>query len=181
MEAVITGKGVEITPALRSYTESKLNKLDRIVSDVMDVHVTLGVQKYLQIAELTVKTRNGGFSASAQTTDMFASINEAIDNLARQARRQNKRIKSKKGHRRPARTDVWEAPEPLEAGEQIANSSAKLRRKRVPIKPMSVEEAALQVRSADEGFLVFRNASSNNLNIVHRRDDGDIDLIEPGE
>jgi len=100
METVIGGKGIEITPALRSFTENKLKKLDRVFNGVMDVHVTLSVQKYLQIADLTVKTRSGGFSATAQTTDMYASINDAIDNLVKQARRQKKRIKSRKGPKR---------------------------------------------------------------------------------
>ena len=179
METVIGGKGIEITPALRSFTENKLKKLDRVFNGVMDVHVTLSVQKYLQIADLTVKTRSGGFSATAQTTDMYASINDAIDNLVKQARRQKKRVKSRKGPKRGEKTGAWQAPEePLPEGAR-SEAEPRLRRERLPVKPMSVEEAMLQVRAADEGFIVFRNAVSDELNVIYRRKDGDIGLIEP--
>jgi len=162
METVIGGKGIEITPALRSFTENKLKKLDRVFNGVMDVHVTLSVQKYLQIADLTVKTRSGGFSATAQTTE-----------------RQKKRIKSRKGPKRGEKTGAWQAPEePLPEGVR-SEAEPRLRRERLPVKPMSVEEAMLQVRAADEGFIVFRNAVSEELNVIYRRKDGDIGLIEP--
>lgn len=179
MEISISGKGIEITPALRSFAESKLKKLTRLTSSAMDVHVTLSVQRYLQIADLSVKTRNGGFSARGQTTDMYASINEAVDNLIKQTRRQSRRIKSHKGRKRPERSEVWEEP-PLE--EEIAESTEppfKLLRERVSVKPKSLEEALLQIRSAENDFLVFRNSATSDLNILYRRKDGNYGLIEP--
>ena len=181
MEIVVSGKGIEITPALRSYAESKLNKLTRVFSSVMDAHVTLSVQKYLQIADVTVKTRNGGFTARAQTTDMYASINEAIDNLVKQARRAGKRIKSHKGHSRPARVEAWEEAPPEAATEPPAGSkgSQQLRRERLRAKPLSIEEAVMQLRSSDTGFLFFRNAATSELNVIYRLKDGGCALIEP--
>ncbi len=140
--------------------------------------MTLSVQKYLQIADLTVKTRSGGFSATAQTTDMYASINEAIDNLVKQARRQSKRIKSRKGQKRGNREPEWEGPM-TEAPEEEPRSEPRLHREQVSLKPMSVEEARLQVRGSDHGFIVFRNAASQEINVIYRRNDGDIGLIEP--
>ena len=179
METDIGGKGIDITPALRSFTENKLRRLERVFNGVMDVHVTLSVQKYLQIADLTVKTRSGGFSATAQTTDMYASINEAIDNLVKQARRQSKRFKSRKGQKRGDREPEWEGP-PVEAPEEEKPSAEpRLHREKVSLKPMSIEEARLQVRGSDHGFIVFRNAASQELNVIYRRNDGDIGLIEP--
>jgi putative sigma-54 modulation protein len=180
MEITITGKGIEITPALRSYTESKLKKLNRLISSAMDVHATLSVQRYLQIVDLSIKTRNGGFSARGQTTDMYASINEAVDNLLKQARRQSRRIKSHKGRRRPERAEVME--ELVVAEEETAEEGQEpntVIRERVSVKPLSLEEAILQMRAADGEFLVFRNAANSELNIVYRRKDGSFGLIEP--
>lgn len=187
MEIVVSGKGIEITPALRSYTESKLNKLTRVFSSVMDAHVTLSVQKYLQIADVSVKTRNGGFTARAQTTDMYASINEAIDNLVKQARRAGSRIKNHKGHGRPARAEAWEEAAPEAAPEPPAGAEGggkgkgqpRLQRERMRAKPLSLEEAMLQLRGSDTGFLFFRNAATSELNVVYRRKDGGCALIEP--
>ncbi len=181
MEIVVSGKGIEITPALRSYTESKLNKLTRVFNSVMDAHVTLSVQKYLQIADVTVKTRNGGFTARAQTTDMYASINEAIDNLVKQARRAGKRIKSHKGHGRPTRAEGWEeaAPEAEPEPPGGGKGQPRLQRERMRAKPLSLEEAMLQLRGSDTGFLFFRNAATSELNVVYRRKDGGCALIEP--
>jgi putative sigma-54 modulation protein len=186
MDTAIGGKGIEITPALRSFTENKLKKLERVFEGVMDVHVTLSVQKYLQIADLTLKTRHGGFSATAQTTDMYASINDAIDNLVKQARRQSKRYKDRKGQRRAPHNKAWEEPMPLppeepeEEGEAAESAAGpQLRIERTPLKPMSVEEAMLQVRASDNGFIVFRNAITEELNVIYLRQDGDLGLIEP--
>jgi putative sigma-54 modulation protein len=187
METAIGGKGIEITPALRSFTENKLKKLERLFDDVMDVHVTLSVQKYLQIADLTIKTRRGGFSATAQTTDMYASINDAIDNLVKQARRQNQRSKSRKGQRRGQRGKGWEEALPqvsvleeeAEEQETEVGGGPQLRIERIPMKPMSIEEAMLQVRASDNGFIVFRNSATEELNVIYMRKDGDIGLIEP--
>ncbi|HUX08134.1 MAG TPA: ribosome-associated translation inhibitor RaiA [Acidobacteriota bacterium] len=178
METVIGGKGIDITPALRSFTENKLKKLERVFDGVMDVHVTLSVQKYLQIADLSVKTRQGGFSATAQTTDMYASINDAIDNLVKQARRQGRRVKSHKGQRRAPHSKVW--PEStLEEEEEPSVGKSELIVERLPLKPLSVEEAMLQVRASDNGFIVFRNSTTEELNVIYLRSDGDIGLIEP--
>jgi putative sigma-54 modulation protein len=180
MDITITGKGIEITPALRSYTESKLRKLNRLTTTAMDVHATLSVQRYLQIVDLSVKTRNGGFSARGQTTDMYASINEAVDNLIKQARRQSRRIKSHKGRRRPERAEVMEE---LVVAEQKSPGEGQepytVVRERASVKPLSLEEAVLQMRAAESDFLVFRNAANSELNIVYRRKDGSFGLIEP--
>ncbi len=178
METVIGGKGIDITPALRSFTENKLKKLERVFESVMDVHVTLSVQKYLQIADLSVKTRQGGFSATAQTTDMYASINDAIDNLVKQARRQGRRVKSRKGQRRPPHSKVWE-DSTLEEEEAPSAGKPELIVERLSVKPMSVEEAMLQVRASDNGFIVFSNSTTEELNVIYLRGDGDIGLIEP--
>lgn len=180
MEINIAGKGIEVTPALRSYTESKLKKLSRFLSANIDVHATLSVQKYLQVVDLSIKTRNGGFSARGQTTDMYASINEAVDNLVKQVRRQSRRIRSHKGRQRPERSEVWEEEIPVEELEgAMPDGSLGLKRERIPVKPMSLEEALLRIQSAENDFLVFRNATTSELNIVYRRKDGHLGLIEP--
>lgn len=177
MDIVFSGKGISINPAIRSYTENKLGKLTRLVSDIIDIQVTLSVQKYLQIVDITVKSSNGGFTAAAQTTDMYASVNEAVDNLLKQVRRSSRRAKSHKGRRRPDRAEVWEETSTEAAGETPAGPKVLV--ERLPVKPMSVEEATMQISASENNFIVFRNSTGNALNILYRRRDGDLGLIEP--
>lgn len=176
MEITITGKGFDVTPAIRSYIENKLQKVYRIVSDIMDLTVTLSIQKHLQIVDFSVKTRSSLFTSHGSTTDMYASINEGIDNLLKQARRQMKKVKSHKGRNRAEITDL--VPDEV---EEENDGQPVIHKERMPVKPMSLEEASLQLRGGDDDFILFRNSTTSELNLIHRRKDGSIGLIETNQ
>lgn len=179
MDPTITGKGIEITPAIRSYVETKLGKVERFVQNIIDLNVTLSTEKHLINADFFVKTKNAQFASHGSTTDTFASINEGIDNLTKQIRRANKKIKSHKGRARKELQDI----EPItdiavtEEGEEVSEEK-DIHRETMPIKPLSIEEARLQLRSADQGFILFRNATSSEINLLYRRKDGSLALVE---
>jgi putative sigma-54 modulation protein len=177
MEITITGKGIDITPAIRSYIENKLQKVYRIVSDIMDLTVTLSIQKHLQIVDFSVKTRSSLFTSHGSTTDMYASINEGIDNLLKQARRQMKKVKSHKGRNRAEITDLL----PESEVEEEKSNEPVIHRERMPVKPMSLEEASLQLRGGDTDFILFRNSTTSELNLIYKRKDGSLGLIETNQ
>jgi putative sigma-54 modulation protein len=177
MEIMVTGKSIEITPALRSYIDSKLQRVYRIISGIMDVHVTLSVQKHLQLVDVTIKTRTSTFTSHGSTTDMYASINEGIDSLLKQARRQKRKVTSQRTRRRAEAGDIASLETPAEeSGETFGGVT--LIRERMPIKPMSLEEAMLQLRGGDQDFILFQNATTSDLSLLFRRKDGNLGLIE---
>jgi putative sigma-54 modulation protein len=144
----------------------------------MDVQVILGVQKHLQIVDFTIKTRHSVFTSSGSTTDMYASINEGLDNLLKQARRQRKKVRSVKGRKRMEITEML--PDyPEEKTDEPENEP--IHRERMPIKPMSLEEAVLQLKSAENEFLLFRNSTTSELNLIFKRKDGRLGLIETNQ
>lgn len=182
MDVIITGKSINVTPALRSYVENKLQRIFRIIKDVMDVHVTLSVQKHLQSVDITVKTRNSIFTSHGRTSDMYASINEGMDSLLRQAKRQNKKMKSHKGRKRGDITElIQESAVEIVEEDKSSNTPPSILRESMSIKPLSLEEAMLQIEAAENGFLLFRNANTAELNLIYKRKDGKLGLIETSQ
>jgi putative sigma-54 modulation protein len=85
MKVIFTGRHVEVSEALRTFAEERFQKMIPYLDDIIDVHVTLSVEKHRHMAEVSVKTRGGDFLASTETDDMYASLSQALDKLETQA------------------------------------------------------------------------------------------------
>ena len=85
MKVIFTGRHVEVSDALRVFTEERIEKMTSYLDDIIDVHVTLSVEKHRHSAEVSIKTRGGDFLASTETDDMYASLSQALDKLETQA------------------------------------------------------------------------------------------------
>ena len=85
MKVIFTGRHVEVSEALRQFAEDRFQKMTPYLDDIIDVHVTLSVEKHRHMAEVSVKTRGGDFLASTETDDMYASLSQALDKLETQA------------------------------------------------------------------------------------------------
>ena len=98
MKVDFTGRHMEVSDALRHFAQERLGKMTPYLDDVIDAHITLGVEKHRHQAELSVKTRNHEYLASAETDDMYQSLSQALDKLEHQAHKQaGKRQASFKG------------------------------------------------------------------------------------
>ncbi len=85
MKVIFTGRHVEVSDALRTFAEERIEKMTPYLDDIIDVHVTLSVEKHRHMAEVFVKTRHTEFLASTETDDMYASLSQALDKLETQA------------------------------------------------------------------------------------------------
>lgn len=170
MKVNITGRKIDISTGIRSFTEKKLTKLDKFFDDAADAQVTLSVEKERQTAELTIYF--GGFVYRAEDTseDMYASIDRAIDLIERQIRKNKTRLEKKL--RDGAFTAAPEAVDAEEKEFKIVKS------KKHAIKPMSPEEAILQMNLLGHEFFVFHNDETDKIDIVYKRKDGNYGLIE---
>jgi putative sigma-54 modulation protein len=171
-----TGRQVEIGPELQRYTQQRLGKIIRLLGDQFDLHIILTAEKHRRIAELTLKFHDYKVVGVEETNDTRTSINGAVDKLARQAVRLLERRRTRK--RRPKPTSavllnvLGEAPAER-AEHRIVHSE------RVPLKPMSVEEAIDALDRSRSGAVVFRNPDTERVNVIYHRPDGHLGLIEP--
>ncbi len=178
MRLELTGRNVEITPALRKQVEKKLAKLDRLLQDgIVSTQVVLTLEKYRHLADFTVHTRGDHILSSlGASTAWETSISDAVEKITQQLQK----VKGKWQQRKRRATSPRVLPVPAEAPPAPEPKTRRVRRvPRYPVKPMTVEEAALTVDSGDDAFLVFRNATTDSINVVYRRKDGHLGLIEP--
>jgi ribosome hibernation promoting factor len=169
----VKGRGVEVTEALRSYAEKRLGRLERQLPD-SQIELQLSAEnnpsiKDSHIAEATVRTKGPVLRARESSQDMRASIDQLVDKLERQVTR----YREKRGRRRRASRQAPDEGIPMAEEPQI------VRTKQFAVKPMTAEEAVLQLELVGHDFFVFRNADSDEVNIVYRRRQGGYGLIEP--
>jgi ribosome hibernation promoting factor len=176
MEIHISGRGVAITPALRRRVEAKIAKVARFVPKITEVRVVLGLERYRHLAEVTLHAKGATLHAEGAAGDVHAAVDLAVENLSAQARRRKDRIRARKP--RPSRRPrVAAAGEPPEAPGEAAASDVVIRR--LAAKPMTVDEAVEQMRARADGVLVFTNARSRAVNVLRRRPDGQLELVQP--
>jgi putative sigma-54 modulation protein len=182
MNIEITGRQIEITPAIREFASDKLRKLEKLLDGPLEVHVVLAVEKHRHLAEIQVKSRAGVFSGAEETADLYASISEVADKLERQALKHKEKVTNRKrreGTRMPDAAVAIENESRPEDTEPDDLPARIVREARYRLKPLAPEDAALELEAAGEDLLVFRDANTYRVNVVYRRKDGNIGLVDP--
>ena len=172
-----TGRHVEVTPAIRRHVEEQFKKLQPLFNGTnVPVHVILAVEKNRQTGEIIVHWLNHTLKAADTNADMYMALSRAIGKIEKQALKLKKKIVDRK--HTSVKTSVA-APNPdgnLKAAPppvRIINAS------RYGVKPMTAEEAALDLSSKPDNFIVFRDADTGRIGILYKRQDGNFGLIEP--
>ena len=173
-----TEKKVTLPESVHKYAEKKVMKLERFFGTDADALVTFSVEKNRNNVEITVHAANTYFRASESTSDMFASVDAAVATIERQIRKNKtrlaRRLRQDAFVRTPDATSF--APEePAEGTFEI------IRTKKFNMKPMTREEAILQMNLLDHSFFVFRSSEDDGLSIVYRRKNGGYGLIVTDE
>ncbi len=172
MNIIVNGRHLEITPALKTYAEEKVGKFGRYLSDISEAVVTLSIEKkYRHKAEVLLRANGVLIQAEGVTAEIYSSIDEVVEKLERQIKKyKEKLVARRKGGAKTA--EVAEKPARAETGTIIKN-------KRFELKPMSPDEASMQMELLDKDFFVFINDISEDINVIYRRRDGNFGLIEP--
>jgi putative sigma-54 modulation protein len=197
MRINVTFRHMEATDALREHAEKRVRRVAKYVHRPIDAHVILSVVKRRHIAEVVMNADRTTMTAKEETGDLYSAIDLASDKLEHRARKHTEKITNHKVSSRSRRARSEAVPEPATV-PSAARDGAGLRvdvlradsfgrrkgpevmtSKRLPVKPMSVEEAVMQMDLMSNEFLVFRNASTDALAVVYRRKDGHYGLIEP--
>lgn len=175
MRTTITGRNIEVTDDLRKAVEKKLGKLDRFFARNTEAKVTLSVEKERQKIEVTIPVKGGLVRAEETSTDMYVSIDLVEEVIERQLKRYKNKIIDKKQNSASFAKSFIEEETPEEEPIRI------LRTKRFAVKPMDAEEACLQMELLGHDFFVFRNAETDEINVVYKRKGNSYGLIEPEE
>lgn len=177
MRITISGKNLEISDYLRDLVEKKVSKLERYFPQGTEALVTLSVEKNRHIVEVTIPFDGGIIRGEEVTGDMYASIDNVLDKLEKQIIRHRTRLE------KDLRQGAFKYDEPLFGGsyDEYEDEDEKriVRVKRFNIKPMSEEEAMLQLEMLGHAFYVFMNSDTGDMNVLYKRKDGNYGLIEP--
>ena len=205
MHVEYTGRHIDISPEFREVADKKLRKLDRLLNKITDVNVVLSGEKGSRCqVEVTVLSPNLALTALEEAHDDLEALNLVMARVLKQAQKHTGKRRQQK-RRAPARaTALWAGimspwpttppgagPEGLAAAAAVAPGNGGgpepeaapaprvIRSRRFVVQTMSVAEAARQLETAEEGFLVYRESVSQKTNVMYRRKDGTIGLIEP--
>ena len=174
MKITVRGKNMEITSALREYVEKRLNKLEKYSEYLQDGNATLSVTKDRHRIEVTIPVNGWLLRGEEETEDMYSSVDNVVEKLEKQI----DKYKTKISKKIKAET-IREIPGGGEGNTYHYDDPQIVRTKRFAMKPMSLEEAVMQMNLLGHNFFVFSNAETDEVNVVYMRNDGNYGHIEP--
>lgn len=184
MQISITGRHMELTEQHKEYVEKKLRRhLKPFFDTIMDVHVILEKEKHRERAEITILANGVTMHGEEETGDFFSSIDLVVEKMEQQIKKHRARLKAKRSRPRggAAEKSIRYKMDVL-SGEDLESGTREprvIRTRTVAMKPLSLDEALMQMDLMNQNFLVFRNASSERVNVLYRRADGNYSLVEP--
>lgn len=177
----VTGRHVAVTEPIKDYAVKKVEGLHLDTPRIIEAQVILDVQKYRQIAEVILHCANHiTIEASAQSTDLYAAIDEVMGKVGQQMRKFKTRImRQSRPHHAVVKT-FNEKILSVESTEEHPEAEPKVvETEQYQVKPMYVDEAILQLEVSDREFVVFTNAKTDKINVLYRRKDEGFGLLEP--
>ncbi len=189
----VTGRHLAVTATLKDYAQKKIEGLHLDYPRIIEAHVILEVDKYRHRAEIVLVCCNHiTIEASEETPDLYCSLDQVIDKVARQMRKFKTRLLRSHRPRRQesirylteqvfdsSAFDEEPAPVTARGYTEPPPEPEVVQTERFAVKPMFVDEAVLQMEMSARQFLVFQNAKSEKVNVLYRRKNGDFGLIEP--
>lgn len=193
----VTGRNVHVTEAMKQYAIEKLSKIERISNHIIDVSVTMDIQKMAQRIEVILKVDHFKIVSKATTEDMYASIDMVFDKLQAQLRKYRERIRDHQARglpvvdmkvnvlRSPDEEDLIEFNSEIEEANQrtvLANYShpSILTTETMPLKTLTYNEAMMKLDLSDDPFLIFRHEDDMKIKVMYRQEQtGKFAVVEP--
>ena len=187
LHVIVQGKHLDVTPALREYAEEKVGKISRYFDQVQEAQVVLSVERRdgmgkAQVVEVTVWGDGLVLRGEEASQDMYASIDLVFDKLRKQIEKYRSKLIERRRISESRRKD--RLAEAIRAEQRRPDidpeaETAIVRTKRFAMKPMTADDAVMQLELLGHDFFVFRNSETMEVNVVYCRDDGKYGLIEP--
>ncbi|HET7874660.1 MAG TPA: ribosome-associated translation inhibitor RaiA [Methylomirabilota bacterium] len=172
MQVIISARGMSISKTYKDSLTRRLAKLERMLPKIIETKAVLSREKHRRTAALTLIAKNRTFRSEETAEDLAVAVDRAVDALGRQVRETKDRLKNRKGRRSPRRLGLPAPAVPPAAAPDIAVT-------RLPLKPMSLAEAAEQLQAGADDLVVFANPATDAVNVLYRTRGGGLGLIEP--
>lgn len=168
MQLAVRGKNIEITNAIREYVEKKIGKLEKFIDQPLNAQVSLSTERGRHIVEVTAALNGLLLRGEESTGDMYASIDLVSEKMEKQILKYKARFK-----KRGKENGISEVELPAEHEGMVVKT------KTFTVKPLTVDEAIVQMNLLSHDFFVFSNADTDRVNVLYRRKDGNYGLLEP--
>ncbi len=177
MDITVTFRHMEPMESVRLYAVEKLSKIKKYLDTPLEAHVVLTVEKFRHQADITLNLNGNRIKGFEETEDMYSAIDQVMDKIEIQVKRHLSKIRDRRAEARRVgpelAREVAEETVVQSAGEPVIEVETMV------AKPMDPEEAAMQLGLSRQEFLVFRNDKTREINVIYRRRDGHLGLIEP--
>lgn len=178
MKFEYTGRHIEVTPALKNHVEEHFGRLNHLFDgDGLKAHVIIEVEKNRNRSEIVVNWRKEVLTANTTDSDMYKSLSLTIDKIEKQALKLKNKIKDK--HQKVKKVSTITPPVEEVDVAPAPTAPRVIDTKSYAVKPLTEEEAILQLNTEENQFLVFRNADDERISVIYKRKDGNYGLIRP--
>ncbi len=170
MEVLVRGNKIDITAAMKDYVKDKLSKLDKYTLEDAKATVLVKIRNYSQKVEVTIPLKTLILRAEEESQDFYSAVDLVVNKLERQIRKNKSKIKKKEktGIKEFNMDNIIEEP----------NDEEVVKRKKIDIKPMSLDEAILQMELLGHNFYMYKDSDINSIALVYKRNDGGYGVIE---
>ena len=177
MDIMVTFRNMEPAESLRNYAEDKVSKINKYLDFPIEAHVVLKVEKFRHVADVTLSVNGAMIKGAEETGDMYSAIDQVMDKIEKQV----KKYRQKGRYRRDESIKGEDSPEfeDTEASKDLILEGPVIETEKMVAKPMDPEEAAMQLNLSVQDFMVFRNSRSSKINVIYKKKDGNVGLIEP--
>ncbi|MBI4872965.1 MAG: ribosome-associated translation inhibitor RaiA [Candidatus Riflebacteria bacterium] len=187
MKVIVSGKNIRLTPRLREHATERMTAVQKFFDHINEIDLVLSDDKHKtsesnRHAEAVVWADGNTFKAKCSSNDFYAAITGVAEKLESQLRKYKEKRRDNRHRRGAPSRDLAERGlmhSVLRIHEDAEEKTRIVRSNSFAAKPMSIEEAAEQLRTLEQDFVVFCNSETNEVNVVYRRADGNIGLIEP--
>ena len=178
MDVTVTFRHTEPADSLRTYAEEKVLKIKKYLDFPVEAHIVLEVEKFRHIAGVTLGLNGIIINGVEETADMYSAIDKVMDKIEKQVKRYRSKTRKRRTENRKT-GDNLVLDETEEEVTAMGLDEPSIEVEKMVAKPMDPEEAALQLTISQQEFLVFRNSISGEINVIYKRRDGNLGLIEP--
>ena len=176
MEISFTFRNMEPSTELRSYVEEKVYKVKKYFDSPVEAHIVLKIEKFRHIADMTLSIDGNKIKAVDESGDMYSSIDQAMDKIEEQLRRLMSRKKEYRLENIKGADLLINGVETQE--DHVESGPTIIKAEGFDIKPMDINEAVMQMDMSKRNFFVFSNSRSKSINIIYKRNDGNLGLTE---
>ena len=177
----ITGRNYEVPDRIRKLIEAKLDKLKKYFTDIIEIRCVLTIEKYRNICEIIVIGKDYDVKSAQEADSMDDAVHSTLDHLKLQAQKNRKKIRDHHRRTKGARPTSWQV-NVIDAARlrgEPTLSPRIIKTNNLPIRPMSIEQAAMLLDDSKNEFIVFRDLDTDKVSVIYKRRDNNLGLIAP--